>query len=368
MLHFKNTINMAIIKKLFLVIIAFVVAIVLVNAKNYCVTRSKIQNEINSSFRKLAPSWSDSIIKIVDEPMLYTYDKEYYKKRNIKRFVWAEGDVSVSPNLFHPERLEDCIAISDATGLMTNEDYDLHIVDSLWNEVLHRAGHRVKATVTLDAKDLREMFPTPDTLVTEGVTVKHYESRPHPTVSYWTTDSASIGVCGHGILVGRVDIPASYIASIMPWWTYEHTLSVMMMMMAVFYLLWKNFVRNFKLADKLWIGCSVLDAKTGVMISLESGKTTKLSKYNMEFLLKILKTPQHELSKQTVCDMFWPKRDLKDCTSNYNTFISRLRSELAATDRSVEVKTLPDGSICVTYLRPISRIIFLIRHLVKESI
>ena len=359
---------MAIIRKLILVIIACAIAIVWVNVKNYRATRSEIRDEINTSFRQLAPYWPDSIFRITDEFRCGSYNSNHYNQRNIKRFVWADGDVRISPNLCHPQRMEDYLVISNSTSLMTTEDYDLQIVDSLWNRVLHRAGHRVTATVTLDAKDLREMFPTPDTLVTEGITVKHYESRPHPTVSYWTTDSASIGVCGHGILVGRVDIPASYIASIMPWWTYEHTLSVMMMMMAVFYLLWKNFVRNFKLADKLWIGCSVLDTKTGVMISLESGKTTKLSKYNMEFLLKILKTPQHELSKQTVCDMFWPKRDLKDCTSNYNTFISRLRSELAATDRSVEVKTLPDGSICVTYLRPISRIIFLIRHLVKESI
>lgn len=359
---------MAIIRKPILVIAACAVAIVCVNVKNYRVTRSEIRDEINTSFRQLASSWSDSIIKIVDEPILYTYDTEHYKKRNVKRFVWAEGDVSVSPNLFHPERLDDYLVISDATALMTTEDYDLHIVDSLWNGVLHRAGHPATATVTLDAKDLREMFPTPDTLATEGVTVKHYESRPHPTASYWATDSVAIGICNHGILVGRVDIPMGHIASAMPWWTYEHTLLVTLMVLATLYFLWQNFVRNFKRTNKLWMGCSVLDAETGVMISLESGKTTKLSKFNLEFLSKISETPQRELSKQAICDMFWPKRELKGCTSNYNTFISRLRSELAPIDHTIEVRTLPDGGIGVIYLRPVSRFLFLLRHLIKEGI
>ncbi len=359
---------MAIIRKPVLVIIACAVAIVCVNVKNYRATRTEIRDDINMSFRQLAPYWSDSITKILDEPRLYTYDTEHYKKRNVKRFVWAEGDVSISPDLFHPEQLDDYLVISDATALMTTEDYDLQIVDSLWNGVLRRAGHRVTATVTLDAKDLREMFPMSDTLVTEGVTVKHYESRPHPTASYWATDSVAIGVCNHGILVGRVDMPTSYIASVMPWWTYEHTLLVVLMVLAVLYLLWQNFLRSFKQADKLWVGCSVLDSKTGVMISLQSGKTTKLSKYNMEFLLKILESPRHELSKQTICDMFWPKREWKDCVSNYNTFFSRLRSELAAIDHTIEIQSLSDGGVCVAYLRPVGRFLLLLRHLMKEVV
>ncbi|MBR6590024.1 MAG: helix-turn-helix domain-containing protein [Bacteroidaceae bacterium] len=359
---------MAIIRKTILVIAACAIAIVCVNVKNYRATRAEIRNEINMSFRQLAPNWPDSIMRITDEPRLYTYDTEHYKKRNVKRFVWAEGDVSVSPNLFHPEHLDDCMVITDATALMTTEDYDLQIVDSLWNGVLHRAGHRVTATVTLDAKDLREMFPTPDTLVTEDITVKHYESRPHPTASYWATDSVSIGICNHGILVGRVDIPMDHIASAMPWWTYEHTLLVTLMVLATLYFLWQNLVWKFKRTNKLWMGCSMLDAETGVMISLESGKTTKLSKFNLEFLSKISETPQRELSKQAICDMFWPKRELKGCTSNYNTFISRLRSELAPIDHTIEIRTLPDGGIGVIYLRPVTRSLFLLRHLMKEGI
>ncbi|MBR2360656.1 MAG: hypothetical protein IKJ42_00915 [Bacteroidaceae bacterium] len=351
-----------------LVIMVCAVAIVWVNVKNYRTTRAEIRNDINASFRQLAPYWPDSIERILNEPRLYTYDTERYNKRNIKRFVWAEGDVRISPKLFHPQLLDDCIVISNSTSLMTTEDYDLQIVDSLWNRVLHRAGHRVTATVTLDAKDLREMFPTPDTLVTEGITVKHYESRPHPTASYWETDSVAIGICNHGILVGRVDLPMGYVASAMSWWTYDHTLLVALMVLATLYFLWQNFVENFKRADKLWMGCSVLDAKTGVIISLESGKTGKLSKNNLEFLLKILKSPQHELAKQAICDLFWPKRELKECTSVYNTFVSRLRSELATIDHTLEVRTLPDGGIGIVYLRPITRFLFLLRHLMKGGI
>lgn len=355
------------IRKPILVIMVCAAAIVCVNVKNYRSTRSEIRDEINTSFRQLAPYWPDSITKILDEPRWYTYDTEHYKKRNIKRFVWKDGDVRISPNLFHPERLEDCITITDSSDLMNVEKYDLKIVDSLWNGVLHRAGHPVTATVTLDAKDLREMFPTPDSLVTEGVTVKHYESRMHPTDSYWTTDSVAIGICNHGILVGRVDIPASYVASTMPWWTYEHTLLVLLMGMAAMYLLWQNLVWNFKRSDKRWLGCSMLDAKTGVIISLESGKTCKLSKNNLEFLLKILDSPRHELSKRDICDLFWPKRELKECSSVYNTFTSRLRAELATIDHTIEVNALPDGGIRIIYLRPFTRTLLLIRHMVFSS-
>lgn len=359
---------MAIIRKPLLVIMACAVAIVCVNVKNYRTTRAEIRNDINASFRQLAPYWPDSMTRIKDVFRCGSFNSDNYKQRNVKRFVWAEGDVSISPELCHPQRMEDYFRIKDATALINTEKYDLQIVDSLWNGVLRRAGHRVTATVTLDAKDLREMFPMPDTLVTEGVTVKHYESRPHPTVSYWQTDSVAIGVCNHGILVGRVDMPTSYIASVMPWWTYEHTLLLVLLVLAVLYLLWQNFLRSFKQADKLWVGCSVLDSKTGVMISLESGKTTKLSKYNMEFLLKILETPQHELSRQTICDMFWPKREWKDCISNYNTFFSRLRSELAAIDHTIEIQSLSDGGVRVAYLRPVGRFLLLLRHLMKEVV
>lgn len=359
---------MAIIRKLILVIITCAVAIVCVNVKNYRATRSEIRNDINVSFRKLAPLWPDSINRIKDIFRCGSYNTDYYKKRNPKRFVWAKGDVTISPNFCHPQRMEDYFRVKDATALMNTEDYDLHIVDSLWNGVLHRAGHPVAATVTLDAKDLREMFPTPDTLVTEGVTVKHYESRPHPTASYWETDSVAIGICNHGVLVGRVDISMGYIASVMPWWTYEHTLLVTLMVLATLYFLWQNLVWKFKRTNKLWMGCSMLDAETGVMISLESGKTTKLSKFNLEFLSKISETPQRELSKQVICDMFWPKREQKGCTSNYNTFVSRLRSELAPIDHTIEIRTLPDGGIGVIYLRPVTRSLFLFRHLMKEGI
>ena len=359
---------MAIIRTPVFIIIACAVAIVCVNVKNYRATRSEIRNDINVSFRKLAPFWPDSINRIKDIFRCGSYNTDYYKKRNPKRFVWAEGDVTISPNFCHPQRMEDYFRVKDATALMNTEDYDLHIVDSLWNGVLHRAGHPVAATVTLDAKDLREMFPTPDTLVTEGITVKHYESRPHPTASYWETDSVAIGICNHGILVGRVNISMGYVASAMSWWTYEHTLLVALMVLATLYFLWQNFVENFKRADKLWMGCSVLDAKTGVIISLESGKTGKLSKNNLEFLLKILKSPQRELAKQAICDLFWPKRELKECTSVYNTFVSRLRSELATIDHTLEVRTLPDGGIGIVYLRPITRFLFLLRHLMKGGI
>ena len=342
---------------------ACAIAIVCVNVKNYQATRTEIRNEINESFCQLAPSWADSIYRKTNKYIRGSFNTKHYKKRNVKRFVWKDGDVSISPILFHPEHLDDCLTITNSTDLMNVEKYDLQIVDSLWNGVLHRADHRVTATVTLDAKDLREMFPTKDSLVTEGVTVKHYESRPHPTNSYWTTDSVAIGVCNHGILVGRVDIPASYVASTMPWWTYEHTLLVILMGVATLFLLWQNLVWNFKRSGKRWLGCSMLDAKSGVIISLESGKTCKLSKNNLEFLLKILDSPQHELSKRDICDLFWPKRELKECSSVYNTFISRLRAELVTIDHTIEVNTLPDGGIRIVYLRPVTRTLLLIRHL-----
>ena len=351
------------IRKPILVIMACAIAIVCVNVKNYQATRAEIRYEINESFSQLAPYWPDSMKRIKNEFRCSRFNSEHYNKRNVKRFVWADGEVNISPKLCHPELMEDYFLLKNATGLMNVEKYDLQIVDSLWNGVLHRADHRVTATVTLDAKDLREMFPTKDSLVTEGVTVKHYESRPHPTNSYWTTDSVAIGVCNHGILVGRVDIPASYVASTMPWWTYEHTLLVILMGVATLFLLWQNLVWNFKRSGKRWLGCSMLDAKSGVIISLESGKTCKLSKNNLEFLLKILDSPQHELSKRDICDLFWPKRELKECSSVYNTFTSRLRAELAIIDHTIEVNTLPDGGIRIVYLRHVTRTLLLIRHL-----
>ena len=73
---------MAIIRKTILVIAACAIAIVCVNVKNYRATRAEIRNEINMSFRQLAPNWPDSIMRITDEPRLYTYDTEHYKKRN----------------------------------------------------------------------------------------------------------------------------------------------------------------------------------------------------------------------------------------------------------------------------------------------
>ena len=79
-------INMATVKKLIWVIIACAVAIVCVNVKNYRAIRAEIRNDINASFRQLAPYWPDSIFRITDEPMCGSFDTEHYKKRNVNYF------------------------------------------------------------------------------------------------------------------------------------------------------------------------------------------------------------------------------------------------------------------------------------------
>lgn len=346
------------------IVITCIIGFSILYWKSYQTTQTEIKEDINTSFRDLAPYWADTIINRKNVYRLYEYDSKGYHQKRTKRIVWENGDVKISPNIFHPKTLDEYFTIMNSTHFIVSKEYDLPLIDSLFNEIQHKAGHQVTATITLDAKNLSEMFPIPDSLAT-NTSVEHSESRPHPGKPDWETDPISIGICGHGTLVARITLPTSYILSAMPWWTFEHTILLIACIACLCFFIGLELKKLFYQSNKQWIGCSILDKETGILISLQNGNNCKLSDYKLQLLNSLLEAPDNQLTKKEVCEMFWKNRNVKECTSNYNTMISRLRTDLSL-DPTIVLLSKPEEKIQLTYIHSSYRILQLIRHLFKR--
>ena len=178
--------------------------------------KHNIESEANRFFLREAPYWCDSIRTVkkmkITIPEIYT--DEYKTDRCSKYRVISDyhGNCTVpGKHIYEKSYLQHKMKQSNIE-LVSQGLYDIAVADSLWNNQLRRNGIDVETALILIKKELREVFPTKDSLNADATAVSD-TSRTMDFDAAFRTDTARISHIDLVSVVGFVDVPFALIFS-----------------------------------------------------------------------------------------------------------------------------------------------------------
>lgn len=321
-------------------ILSSIILFVLSYIPNYNISDNQLKETINEIFAGEAKHWGDSIVSIYHFPITRSYNTEDLKKKS-KTTMYTKDDTIIISRKYHsPENITLYYKRQVETSLIMSGKFNTDITDSLFNIALKKNGIKCNATTTLYAKELKEMFPKEDSLNTAAPFRTILQTN---TLEGLTTDSVALGIGGHGIIVGYIDIPATTIVGRMNWLSPPQWLAIILIIILYTFVSYipakREYLRNVK-----FIGNSCIDFNNNTIYRI-NGNILPITG-NKVLLLRMLAdaAPEYKLLKEDICRKIW-NRDSKEGQALYNVAVSDLRSYLIAEDDSLELKTLPKEGI-----------------------
>ena len=291
--------------------------------------KRNIESEVNRHFHYEAPHWCDSIrygknMKIT----IKGYNSAKYKVDRVQKHrVIADhhGNCTVpgkhiyEKNYFLHNNKQSNLELASA-GM-----YDIVYADSLWEAQLRRQGLKVNTALIMTTKELRDVFPTKDSLNRHAVAVSD-TSRIIDFDAAFRTDTAYISHRDLIGIVGFAHIPFTFIL--------QRTSLMQIMLTAIFllyllYITMKSLVwLNLKNLDKkvMFIGNAVVVKKEKIMLCA-NGKESKL-KTNELAILKILTDSNGRVNIQDIIDLCWKGFTEESARKNFNGTYSTLCKSL----------------------------------------
>lgn len=317
---------------------------------NYRDSKEAVQSCINEQFREAVPHWGDSIYAIRNMPHWGRSSSEAYARKTKTTIIgdlgFSDGGVDtivISARYYLPKTLWEYQQKNGESTLIWHGDYSPALTDSLFSNLLTDMGIEGDAATELHVKNLKEMFPTADSM---NVAAPIREVRTARHVEGFVTDTVGIGICDQGLMVGKVAVSRSTIREGMRWVAWRQVL--LLFIMAVLYIL-IIYVRK---AVTYWqsvhlIGNACIDFNTA-MLHHWNGDTVPLTA-TREALLRMLveAAPEYMLTREDICRTIW-KRDTKDGQALYHVAVNELRSYLIAPDDALTLTTIPKVGIQVT--------------------
>ena len=317
---------------------------------NYRDSKVAVQSRINEQFREAVPYWGDSIYAIRKLPHWGRSSSEAYARKTETTIIgdlgFSDGGVDtlvISARYYLPKTIWEYQQKNGESVLIWHGDYSPVLADSLFSNLLTDMGIEGDAATELHVKNLKEMFPTADSMnvnapIREVLTARHVEG--------FATDTVGIGICDQGLMVGKVALERSTIRSGMRWIAWRQVL--LLLVMAVLYVV-IVYVRKAMayLQGVHLIGNTCIDFNTATLHHW-NGDTVTLTT-TREALLRMLieAAPEYMLTKEDICRTIW-QRDAKDGQALYNVAVSELRSYLIVPDDALALTTLPKVGIQLT--------------------
>ena len=310
---------------------------------NYRDSKVEVYELINERFREAVPHWLNTISNILQIPQGELYDRLESVRQTKTTIFSAKDTVEISVRYLPRTDYEWWLRKNLESLLIRGNLYDSTLADSLFSNLLADMGIEAEAATELHVKDLKEMFPTVDSMnvdapIREVLAAKHVEG--------FVTDSVGIGICGQGLMVGKVALERSTIRSGMRWIAWRQVL--LLLFMAVLYIV-VLYVRKAMayLQGVHLIGNTCIDFNTATLHHW-NGDTVTLTA-TREALLRMLieAAPEYMLTKEDICRTIW-QRDAKDGQALYNVAVSELRSYLIAPDDALALTTVHKVGIQVT--------------------
>lgn len=293
----------------------------------YVHERDVVIDAVNQNFQREAPLWVDSIM-VINEEYYYSSGGKRQRPTATLRFTDKYGSYEVAAKFhYHPDyTIRERLHLTST--MLGDRDclYDVPLVNRVWTSTLQREGIHVETAVELYYRNLREMFPTPDSL-NRLAEVFRMESHPFDYEASVRTDTVGIGICDQGQLVGHVVISPSFImermqknvrVGIVVWMIFG------IMGLAMFYA---EFLLMRQRHVIVPIGTSFLNLKTRGL-TYKDGTTRIMGKIPFAILTTLLEAEGRKVPQKTIIDAHWPKIDAEDQRNNLNVNNKRLRDIL----------------------------------------
>jgi len=310
---------------------------------NYRDSKVAVQNRITEQFREAVPHWLNTIFNTLQIPQGGFYDRAESVRKTKTTIIGAKDTTEISARYFPRTDYEWWLRKGLEGMLIKSDMYDSALTDSLFSNLLADMGIEAEAATELHVKNLKEMFPTEDSMnvnapIREVLIARHVEG--------FATDTVGIGICDQGLMVGKVALERSTIRSGMRWIAWRQVL--LLLFMAVLYIV-VLYVRKAMayLQGVHLIGNTCIDFNKNMIYSPDGSAAPMTG--NKAVLLRMLATaaPEYMLTKEQICHDIW-QRDVKDGQALYNVAVSELRSYLIVPDDALTLATLPKVGIQVT--------------------
>ena len=165
---------------------------------NYRDSREAVCESINERFREEVPYWGDSIYLMRNLPHWGRSSSEAYARKTETKIIGDLGfsngvdTVVISARYYLPKTYREYQHKNGESVLIWHGEYSPVITDSFFNNLLTNMGIEAEAATELHVKNLKEMFPTADSMnvnapIREVLVAKHVEG--------FVTDSVGIGIC-----------------------------------------------------------------------------------------------------------------------------------------------------------------------------
>ena len=325
-------------RNIFIYLVLSVALLALSYVYNFNDSKESIYSCINERFNDEAPFWGDSIQKILGLQRMGRYN--YEQDKPVTTMYSKDDTIEISTKYFPRENLNFWLSKNLESALLRGGHYSCTITDSLFRAMLLDIGFEAVTATELHIRDLKEMFPTKDSM---NINAPVREVRRNRIVEGFATDTVGVGICDQGILIGKVAISNAVVISNMQWIAWPQI--ILLVIVGLLFVTVSYVRKNIRYIQKLhFIGNSCIDFNNNV-IYRRNGDCIPVTG-NKVLLLEILaeSAPEYRLLKEDVCQRIW-KRDGKDGQALYNVAVSDLRKYLINDDDSLELKTLPKEGI-----------------------
>ena len=310
---------------------------------NYSDSKVEVYELINECFREEVPHWLNSISNILQIPQGGLYDRLESVRRTKTTIFSAKDTVEISVRYFPRTDYEWWLRKNLESLLIRGNLYDSTLADSLFDNLLTSLGIEAEVATELHVKDLKEMFPTADSMnvnapIREVLAAKHVEG--------FVTDTVGIGICDQGLMVGKVAVSRHTVLGHMRW-VSRWQIALILLLVAGYAVAAYCLKTVARLRSMKIIGNTCIDLDANV-IRYWDGTTQPLTPTKSALLSMLADAaPDYRLLKEDICRTIW-QRDAKDGQALYNVAVSELRSYLIAPDDALTLTTVHKVGIQVT--------------------
>ena len=307
---------------------------------NYRDSKEAMQSRINEQFREAVPHWLNTIFNTLQIPQSGFYDRSESVRKTKTAIISTKDTIEISVRYFPRTDYEWWLRKNLESMLIKIDMYDSALTDSLFNNLLADMGIEAEAATELHVKDLKEMFPTADSMnvnapIREVLIARHVEG--------FATDTVGIGICDQGLMVGKVAVSRHTVLAHMRW--VSRWQIALILLLAAGYAIAAYCQKTVaRLSSMKIIGNTCIDLDANV-IRYWDGTTQPLTPTKSALLSMLADAaPDYRLLKEDICQAIW-QRSAKDGQALYHVAVSELRTYLVAPDDALTLNTLPREGI-----------------------
>lgn len=343
------------IRKITQALLVFIAIYGVLFAFGYMNKREFIKNDINRLFIEHSQHWHDSIAKVDSIQFISTRNfnsYEYFEARpctieSEKGVCIIAAKYQISGDQFkHDVQMSQSIFIESV--FLETGSQDIVTMDSVWKSQLKNAGYNVDVALQMEVKSLFDMFPTPDTLITDAAATLLSNKRLEGC-NVFVTDTVGLGFCKQGLVVSEVYLPATTVMNKYDFFDWRFMISATIALLFVIIMYIRYIKDNSTVVinvheTKMHLGENLIyDSTARTLHNTASGQSVKLPATQARIMELLAKAEGYAAAKSDICREVWRLNE-KDATPAYNGAAWRLRENLKRVD-GIRLITIKDKAL-----------------------